>query len=102
MTEHESTPRGRAVYSRNPVVTLREEDREGGLLFDPDANRVRILNATGLFVWSGLDGVRPVSDIAASLAGAFEEAPAGRVEDDVASFLEDMEKAGFVLRIPPA
>jgi len=37
-------------YLCNPDVVLREEDEDGGLLFNPDTNQIRVLNHTGLFI----------------------------------------------------
>ena len=43
-------------YLCNPDVVLREEDEDGGLLFNPDTNQIRVLNHTGLFIWKLCDG----------------------------------------------
>ncbi len=39
------------IYLVNPDVVLREEDEDGGLLFNPDTNQVKVVNSTGLFIW---------------------------------------------------
>ena len=43
-------------YIRNPDVVLREEEADGGLLFNPDTNQIRVVNATGLMIWKLCDG----------------------------------------------
>ena len=53
----------RAKFLRNPEVVLREEDDDGGLLFNPDTNQVKVVNSTGLFIWKQCDGSRNLSDI---------------------------------------
>jgi hypothetical protein len=83
-------------YLCNPDVVLREEDEDGGLLFNPDTNQVKVVNTTGLFIWkqcaSGSDAVA----IAAALTEAFEDAPADTVVVDVKEFLDVMVQSGFV------
>ena len=45
-------PEGMKIhYHCNPDVVLREEDESGALLFNPDTNQVKVVNATGLFIW---------------------------------------------------
>ena len=62
----EESPR----YIRNPDVVLREEDADGGLLFNPDTNQVKVVNTTGLFIWQQCDGARDLAEI----VGAVQEA----------------------------
>jgi len=84
-------------YKRNPDVTLREEDpQEGGLLFHPDTNQVKVLNPTGLLIWQQCDGAHAVSEIVAALQTTFEDAPADAIAQDVQEFLDDMVTSGFI------
>ncbi len=87
---------GGALY-RNPDVVLREEDEDGALLFNPDTSEVRVLNATGLFIWRMCDGVSE-QDLVSALSGAFDSVPPGRVGEDVGRFVSDLLAAGFVGR----
>jgi hypothetical protein len=43
----QTTPALSIFYLRNPDVVLREEDPDGGLLFNPDTNQVKVI--TGNF-----------------------------------------------------
>jgi len=83
-------------YVRNPDVVLREEEEEGGLLFDPDTNQVKVVNTTGLFLWKQFDGSRDLDEIVANLKQAFEGAPAEEVTKDVQDFVEAMASSGFL------
>ncbi len=84
-------------YIRNLDVVLREEaPDEGGLLFNPDTNQVRVLNTTGLFVWQQCDGTRDLAGIVAAVQAAFEEAPANQVAEDVQEFVKEMVESGFI------
>jgi hypothetical protein len=44
---------------------MREEDPDGGLLFNPDTNSMRVINNTGLFVWKLCDGTKSMEFITA-------------------------------------
>ncbi len=84
------------LYIRNPDVVLREEDQEGGLLFNPDTNQIRVLNATGLLVWQLCDGSHALPDIVAALKESFDDVPEERVSSDVEAFVQDMQASGFI------
>lgn len=83
-------------YLRNPDVVLREEDEDGGLLFNPDTNQVRVLNATAVFLWHLCDGTRAVPGLVKALEEEFEDVPAGEAEAHVRTFMDDMTANGFV------
>jgi len=80
----------------NPEVVLREEDADGALLFNPDTNRIRVLNSTGVFVWHLCDGTRNLDAIVAAVKDGFEGAPDDEVEQHVRQFIEEMVATGFV------
>ena len=84
------------LYMRNPDVVLREEDPDGGLLFNPDTNQVKVVNTTGLFIWKLCDGKHSLEAIAAALQEAFEDTPAEAVQQDVAEFINGMLESGFI------
>lgn len=84
-------------YMRNPDVVLREEDPdEGGLLFNPDTNQVKVLNTTGLFIWQQCANGSTLDEITAAVQKGFEDAPADAVADDVKEFVEGMVESGFI------
>ncbi|MFQ5436737.1 MAG: PqqD family peptide modification chaperone [Anaerolineae bacterium] len=83
-------------YITNPDVVLREEDEDGGLLFNPDTNHVKVLNTTGLFIWKQCDVACILTEIAAAVQAAFEDAPADQVAEDVHEFVEGMVATGFI------
>lgn len=83
-------------YSCNPDVVLREEDEDGGLLFNPDSNQVKVINSTGLYIWKQFRAGSKVPAIVTGLLDAFEDAPADKVADDVKEFIEAMVQTGFI------
>lgn len=92
MTEQTVAPR----YVRNPDVVLREEDEDGGLLFNPDTNQIKVLNTTGLYIWKHCDGSRGATEIADAMQTEFEDAPGEQVGADVREFIEGMLQSGFI------
>jgi len=80
----------------NPEVVLREEDADGALLFNPDTNRIRVLNSTGVFVWHLCDGTRDLPAIVDAVKEGFEGAPEEEVEQHVRQFVEEMIGTGFL------
>lgn len=88
----------------NPEVVLREGDEDGALLFNPDTNRIRVLNSTGAFVWNLCDGTRDLPTIVQAVKDGFEGAPEDEVEEHVRQFVDEMIGTGFIgtLVEPPA
>lgn len=84
------------IYVRNPDVVLREDEPDGGLLFNPDTNQVRVLNPTGLCLWKACDGKRDLQGLIGALREAFEDVPDAEVEGQVTAFLDDMVANAFV------
>ena len=95
-TAVDNTLNASSCYMINPDVGLREEDEDGGLLFNPDTNQVKVVNTTGLFIWKLCDGTQNLNEIAAAMQDAFEEAPADQITEDVNEFIEGMAAAGFI------
>ena len=62
----------RPLLAIDPSVLKREADEHGALLFHPDLNLVKVVNATGLFIFERLDGRTPLDQIARDLAEVFE------------------------------
>jgi hypothetical protein len=89
------TPMGKC-YIRNPDVVLREEEADGGLLFNPDTNQIRVVNATGLLIWKLCDGEHDLTDMSKALEEAFEGATADQALKDVRVYVEDMNNTGFI------
>ncbi len=84
-------------YLRNPDVVLREEDPdEGGLLFNPDTNQVKVINTTGLLIWQTCGRVTTLDWIVAAVRENFDEVPSDQVAQDVQEFLEGMLESGFI------
>lgn len=86
----------KAFYIQNPDVGLREEGEAGALLFNPDTRQVKVLNATGLFLWKMCDGQTSVTNMIDNMQNEFEGATAEELSQDVLDFIATLEDAGFV------
>jgi len=86
----------RIKYLRNPDVVLREEDEDGGLLFNPDTNQIKVINATALFIWQQLEVGREAETIMQSIQDAFDEVPADVLANDMQQFIDEMVRTGFI------
>ncbi len=83
-------------YIRNPDVVLREEDSDGGLLFNPDTDQIRVLNTTGLFVWKLCDGSRDLPGLVSAIHESFDDVPEDQVADHVTQFIDEMMATSFI------
>ena len=92
----DNTLNASSYYIVNPDVGLREEDEDGGLLFNPDTNQIKVVNTTGLFIWKQCDGSHKLDEIVTAMQDAFEDAPADQITEDVNKFIEGMVSTGFI------
>lgn len=83
-------------YIQNPDVNLREEDEEGALLFNPDTDRVQLLNRTGFFIWSLCREIQSFKSIIDAFHDEFDDVPEDEVKTDVKDFLDRMIESGFI------
>jgi hypothetical protein len=83
-------------YIRNPDVVLREEDEDGALLFNPDTNQVKVINATALFIWNHCDGKNSFLSIIEDIQTEFDQVPADQVNQDVSDLIEDLIQSSFI------
>jgi len=84
---------------RNPDVVLREENTDGGLLFNPDTNQVKIVNATGLFIWKQFEKPQELETVVTAMQNAFDGVPQDGILVDIKAFLDDMVQSGFIGKI---
>lgn len=82
-------------YVQNPDVVLREEDEDGGLLFNPDTNQVKVINATGLFIWKQFEKENSVETVIDAIKEGYSEVPPDEIAGDVQIFIDGMLETGF-------
>lgn len=85
-----------AKYLVNPDVSFRQEDDDGGILFNPDADLLEVINPTAVAIWTFLAAPRTQAEVVAHLCDVCEGASRAQVEKDVGEFLEPLLKKGFI------
>jgi hypothetical protein len=84
-------------FLQNPDAVLREEDPdEGALLFNPDTNKVTVINGSGLFIWQQCSIAHTLDEIIAEVQKGFDEVPPEQVAQDVQEFMDQMLACGFI------
>jgi hypothetical protein len=87
-------------YKANQIFCLRESIllavfKEGGVVFDLESRVCHAINHSGAQILNLLDGRKNMSDITGALAESVQES-IDVIQADVAKFLEDLIKRGWV------
>jgi len=93
MAEAQQVPE---MVLQNPDVVIREVDEDGALLFNPDTNRVRVVNRTGLFIWNLCEKPSDVPTLVAGLKATFDEVPEADAPAQVEAYVTDLIQGGFL------
>lgn len=83
-------------YVADPVVSCREEGKDGALLFNPDTDEVLVVNITGLLIWRALADRLSQKEIVEKLLQQCDNVPPDQVTQDVNEFLEQLVAKSFV------
>jgi hypothetical protein len=75
-----------------------QEVSDGCVLFDPDGQKVYVLNATAAFVWTCCDGDHGVEEMVEELATTLGPGgpERGRLRTDVEKALDDFRRQGLL------
>jgi len=79
---------------RNPNVILREEFDNWALLFDPDNNKIFVIDPISVFIWKNLDGKQSPADILEKLQIICEDIPEDAI-NQIEEFIEELVKEGL-------
>lgn len=80
---------------RNPAAVREDGEDDWTLLVNPDTAGAMAVNATGVLVWSLVDGKRTVEEIVAAVKERFPDAPE-TVRNDVLAYLTKLTEEGFI------
>ena len=83
-----------SVPYRSEGVIGRIVDGEAVLVL-PEMGKVKVLNEVGGFIWSNVDGEKTVRKISELLAAEYEVGKP-EAEEDVLTFVSDLEERGVV------
>jgi len=86
------------AYPRKRDGFLYQEVRDGGVLFDPVAEKVYVLNPSAAFIWNSLDGRRSPETIVEELREALgpPTPDAETLKRDVERSLADLARQGLL------
>jgi SynChlorMet cassette radical SAM/SPASM protein ScmE len=76
-------------------VIFREED-DIGLIFNPDTGKINILNSTGKFIWSRLDGEKTKEDIIQEMRQDFDIEDQDKLGEDFDNFIHGLKAWGVL------
>jgi hypothetical protein len=82
----------------NPNLVLRVEDDDCGLLFDPDAGTVKVLNRPAVEIWKLLDGQRSLGELIIALGDVFDEM-GPEAESQVLQTVDSLMQIGAVANV---
>jgi hypothetical protein len=82
----------------NPNLVLRVEDDDCGLLFDPDAGTVKVLNRSAVEIWKLLDGQRSLGELIIALGDVFDEM-GPEAESQVLQTVDSLMQIGAVANV---
>ncbi len=85
------------VYARAPECAFREIDGEA-FIVSPKTGEAHLLNPTGTFIWSKLDGEATAGRIADALAAEFDVGAQAALAD-VSEFLDELAGLELVAEI---
>jgi hypothetical protein len=83
----------------NPDIVCRVEGEEA-LLFDPETEKVKVLNVTGLMLWNLCDGSHSQHDLVQALVTKYPDVGVDTLTADVKRFLSDMLDMELLESIP--
>jgi SynChlorMet cassette radical SAM/SPASM protein ScmE len=81
-------------WSRRPQVSVCREG-DNAILFDPDAGREKVINASGRTIWDAMDGRARTEDLAAALARRFDILLTDEIRSDAAAFADELRRDGY-------
>ena len=82
------------VLTRNPNAAFRIYDGQATVVL-PERAEVHVVNALGSFIWSQLDGQRPLRDILDRITEEYA-VDADEAREDLVRFVADLREHGMV------
>ena len=83
------------IYTRNPVVVLREEFDDWAILYNPDNAEAVGTNPLGVDVWKKLDGKKSVGEIVAGIKQEYTNVPEN-AEAEILEFIQKLLQRGLI------
>ncbi len=82
-------------FKANPVISFKDEGTEGAVLYNPDTDKVVIVNAVGAAIWQFIEQPRSADEIVSMLIENFSDVDADKAHEDLKQFIGGFEE-GFI------
>lgn len=89
-------PMSEAKYLADPDVSFRQEDADGGILYNAETDSLEVINPVAVEIWTFLAAPRTQAEVVAHLCEVCEGASRVQVEKDVGEFIGAQLKKGFI------
>jgi SynChlorMet cassette protein ScmD len=83
------------IYTRNPVVVLREEFDDWAILYNPDNAEAIGTNPLGVDIWKRLDSQKSVGEIVAGIKQEYTNVPEN-AEAEILEFIQKLLQRGLI------
>ena len=83
------------IYTRNPVVVLREEFDDWAVLYNPDNAEAVGTNPLGVDIWKRLDNQKSVGEIVAGIKQEYTNVPEN-AEVEILEFIQKLLQRGLI------
>ena len=83
------------IYTRNPVIVLREEFDDWAVLYNPDNAEAVGANPIGVDIWKRLDGSKSIGEIVGEIKQEYRNVSES-VETEIFEFIEKLATRGLI------
>lgn len=83
-------------YKKSAHISTRLFKKEEAQLFNPDNNKKKYLNSTGLFIWNRLNGSLSVDDISDQMMVEYEDVKKENLIEDTSSFCKELLNEKYI------
>ena len=83
------------IYTRNPVVVLREEFDDWAVLYNPDNAEAVGANPSGVDIWKRLDGTKSVNEIVKQIKQEYRNVSES-ADVEIFDFIDKLVKRGLI------
>lgn len=83
------------IYTRNPVIVLREEFDDWAVLYNPDNAEAVGANPIGVDIWKKLDGTKKVVEIITEIKEEYHNVSES-ADSEIYEFIEKLAKRGLI------
>ena len=90
------------LLARSDLIVREEGDEGEALVFDPQTEKIKVLNHTGLLLWGWCDGTHTAPELVTMLSERFGSMAPEILKDDVYRFVQELLNMEFLESIEPA